>query len=114
MFNAAEPNGRHVLDLKSPYQRTVVTEILQLATDNPRCELSDISYTDARGFIIPLEVEQRYETVRHPAPSLPQLPRCRTTRLTAAACLDAGWLRVVPVTAVAPESPVAVPASEPV
>jgi len=35
----------------------------QLATTNPRCELSEIQYIDPRGYIIPLEIQQRHEKV---------------------------------------------------
>lgn len=85
MFNVTEPNGRHVLDLASPYQRTVVQEILQLATDNPRCELSDMSYTDPRGYMIPLQLEQRHEEVRVDGVS-PRRCRHRSSLATIGAC----------------------------
>lgn len=66
MFNSNEPNGRHVLNLSSPYERTVVAEILQLATENPRCELKDITYTDPYGFIVPLTTDQEHEILPRP------------------------------------------------
>ena len=40
MFNAAEPNGRHVLNLASPYERTVVTEILQVGACHCVCAVA--------------------------------------------------------------------------